>query len=159
MKDNSTETNVSRRKALQVIGVGVIAPSILSACQQQAEDPMAKKEAKKGGPATAKAEKKEAEQKKAEEKTAMAEGGEKEKAGGELNCNDPSYYDAQSAQMRKTLQYVEQSEKEGKYCNNCMQYLEKAKNGKGPDGCGGCKLFTGPVNPKGYCLSYAPKQA
>ena len=154
MKDNSTETNVTRRKALQVLGVGVIAPSILSACQQKTEAPMAKKEEKKGGPATAKAE-----EKKAEEKTAMAEGGDKAKAGGELNCNDPSYYDAQSAQMRKTLQYVEKSEKEGKYCNNCMQYLAKAENGKGPDGCGGCKLFTGPVNPKGYCLSYAPKQA
>jgi hypothetical protein len=152
MKDNSTETNVSRRKALQVIGVGVIAPSVLAACSQKSEAPMAKKEEKKSGPSTTKAE-----PKKAEEKTAMAEGGEG--AGGELNCNNPSDYDAQSAQMRKTLQYVEKSEKEGKNCSNCMQYLEKAESGKGPSGCGGCKLFTGPVNPNGYCLSYAPKQA
>ena len=110
MKDNSTETNVTRRKALQVLSVGVIAPSVLAACQQEAEAPMAKKEEKKGGPSTAKAEPAE----KAEEKTAMAEGGDKAEGGGELNCNDPSDYDAQSAQMRKTLQYVEKTAKEGK---------------------------------------------
>jgi len=153
--NEDVNTNVSRRKALQVLGVGVVVPSVLAACQEQSEAPMAKKEEKKGA-STAKADK-EADMK-AKEPTAAADTDEAA-GGGELNCNDPADYDAQSAQMRKTLQYVEKTEKEGKYCSNCMQYLEKSSNGKGPSGCGGCKLFAGPVNPKGYCLSYAPKQA
>lgn len=174
MKEKTTETNsVTRRKALQVLGVGVIAPSVLSACQQESGKPAAKKKKEgmeKEGSATAKTEaKKEKAEKEAAEKqepkkeeaageemAAKAEGGE----GGELNCNDPKYYDAQSAQMRKTLQYVEKSEKEGKQCDNCMQWITVAEaEHDGPKGCGGCKLFKGPVNPKGYCLSYAPMQS
>lgn len=150
MNEKTTETIVSRRKALQVIGVGVIAPTVLAACQEGGEAPAKKATPeKKSGPATAKAE-----AKPEETKTAMAEG-DKAAAGGEQSCDDSSKIDAQSAQMRKTLQYVEQSKQEGKQCNNCMQWIEAEKEG----GCGGCKLFSGPVNPKGYCLSYAPKQA
>lgn len=120
MNEKKTEPHiVTRRRALQVLGVGVIAPSVLSLYPQR---------------------------------SAWAE---------ELKCNDPSYYDEKSAKMRKTLQYVEKSEKEGKICSTCMQWIppKEAKNEKGPKGCGGCKLFSGPVNPKGYCLSFAPKQS
>lgn len=60
--------------------------------------------------------------------------------------------DAKSKQMRKALQYVEKSKKSGQVCSNCLQW----KKPEGDAKCGGCKLFTGPVNPNGYCLSYAP---
>ena len=39
-----------------------------------------------------------------------------------------------------------------KDCANCVQYVEAA-----PNTCGGCKLVKGPINPKGYCLSWAAK--
>lgn len=60
--------------------------------------------------------------------------------------------DAKSKQMRKTLQYVEKSPKDDKNCLNCVQFIAD-KHGD----CGGCKLFSGPVQPKGYCASWAAK--
>jgi len=155
MNHDSNENSVTRRKALQVLGFGVVAPSVLAACQQESAKAPAEKEAKKKKPAekettaTAGKEKTGAEAGEGEEKMAA-----KAEGGGELNCNDPSDYDAQSAQMRKTLQYVEKSPKEGKKCSNCMQWKPPEKEGE----CGGCKLFAGPVNPNGYCLSYAPQK-
>lgn len=78
---------------------------------------------------------------------------EKEKKDG-LDCSKEGAIDKASKQMRKTLQYVEHSTKEGKVCSKCMQWIapEKGKS------CGGCKLFSGPVNPDGYCLSFAPSK-
>lgn len=55
--------------------------------------------------------------------------------------------------LRQTLQYVEKTEKEGQQCNNCLQYIAPEAGKK----CGGCKLFAGPVQPAGYCLSWAAK--
>ncbi|HJL04147.1 MAG TPA: high-potential iron-sulfur protein [Polyangiaceae bacterium LLY-WYZ-15_(1-7)] len=63
-------------------------------------------------------------------------------------CGAP--VDAQSQQMRTTLQYKEQSTEAGKNCANCAQYVE----GQYGD-CGGCNLFSGPVQPQGHCLSWA----
>jgi len=60
--------------------------------------------------------------------------------------------DAKSKQMRKTLQYVAKSPKPDKNCVNCAQYVAD-KHGE----CGGCNLFSGPVQPKGYCASWAAK--
>jgi hypothetical protein len=73
-------------------------------------------------------------------------GGEEEPSG--PSCSTAP--DQQSQQMRSTLRYVEQSTTEGKTCSNCAQY----KEGEYGD-CGGCNLFTGPVRPGGYCLSWA----
>lgn len=79
--------------------------------------------------------------------TAWAE--EKKKA---LDCSTEGKIDTGSKQMRMALQYAEVSKKKGQECDGCIQWItpEKGKN------CGGCKLFSGPVNPKGYCLSFAP---
>lgn len=65
-------------------------------------------------------------------------------------CNDP--IDAASQQLRTSLQYKDVSDQPGKRCDNCAQYVEGA-HGQ----CGGCNLFTGPVQPGGYCISWAPK--
>jgi hypothetical protein len=54
--------------------------------------------------------------------------------------------------MRTALQYKAASDQEGKNCANCAQF----KPGEYGD-CGGCNLFTGPVNNNGHCLSWAEK--
>lgn len=68
---------------------------------------------------------------------------------GGTGCETP--LDAKSKQMRKTLQYKEKAADASKACEKCAQY-EKGKFGD----CGGCKLFAGPVQPAGGCLSFAP---
>lgn len=60
--------------------------------------------------------------------------------------------DGKSKQMRKALQYVDKSKKAGQVCSGCIQWVAPEKGAT----CGGCKLFSGPVNPNGYCLSFAP---
>jgi hypothetical protein len=62
--------------------------------------------------------------------------------------------DDTSKGLRRTLQYKDKSDTPDKKCSSCAQY----DAGKFGD-CGGCKLFTGPVNPNGACLSFAPKGA
>lgn len=83
------------------------------------------------------------------EKTPTKTDSKRTKSGG-TGCD--ATVDAQSKQMRKSLQYVEKSPKPDSKCNNCTQY-EADKFGE----CGGCKLFSGPVQPEGYCLSWAAK--
>jgi len=86
---------------------------------------------------------------------ACSKGGGESEGGGAAaageGCNAP--IDAQSKQMRQSLQYVDVSQKEGQKCSTCAQYIPE-KYGD----CGGCKLFGGPVQPGGNCLSYAPKE-
>jgi hypothetical protein len=73
-------------------------------------------------------------------------------AAGELNCKDKAPIDEASKGLRRALQYKEKSAEAGKNCLGCAQY-----NVGTYGDCGGCKLFTGAVNPGGHCLSYAPK--
>lgn len=68
-------------------------------------------------------------------------------------CSKEGKIDKGSAQMRKALQYVDETKKKGQMCSGCLQW--KAPEAKDKH-CGGCKLFTGPVSPNGYCLSFAP---
>jgi len=51
--------------------------------------------------------------------------------------------------LRKSLQYVEVSAKEGQNCKNCKLYVEKE--------CGGCTVIKGPIAEKGWCVSWAAK--
>lgn len=71
------------------------------------------------------------------------------------NCTDLSGLSDQEKkrrkQMVKSLQYVEDSPNEKKYCSNCQLYVESDYG----EGCGGCTLFPGPVNADGYCNSWA----
>ncbi|MEQ9500427.1 MAG: high-potential iron-sulfur protein [Deltaproteobacteria bacterium] len=123
---------MTRRHALRVIGagVGVGASAVLVACKSEAEKPATTKKA--AAPKKAAPPKKSA------------------------SCNSVGPIDDKSKNMRKTLQYVEKSTKPGKNCANCAQWL----GDKFPDSkCGGCKLFSGGVNPEGNCLSHAPMKA
>lgn len=125
---NENEERHSRRRALQVIGLSVGAAStLLVACKSESKAPAAGKPA--GKPAAAKP----------------------KPAGGD-RCASVAPIDAQSAQMRKALQYVSESKTAGKRCDNCVQW--EADKFKGE--CGGCKLFTGAVTPEGHCISWGP---
>lgn len=75
--------------------------------------------------------------------------GDKKAAGADAKSCDATF-DAKSKQMRKTLQYKDKAGDAAKACEKCAQY-EKGKFGD----CGGCKLFAGPVQPAGTCLSFA----
>lgn len=133
--DNSNESRgLTRRSALRVLGagVGVGASVVLAACKSEADNAATTKKAA-------------APQKAAPPKSAAAQ-----------SCDSLEAIDEKSKNMRKTLQYVEKSTKEGKSCSNCAQW----EAGKYPNSkCGGCKLFSGPVDPAGNCLSYAPMKA
>ena len=72
--------------------------------------------------------------------------------GGANDCS--STVDDASKAQRKTLQYKKVATVPEKRCSVCAQYTEKTFGD-----CGGCKLFTGPVQPEGGCLSFAPKVA
>lgn len=81
-------------------------------------------------------------------------GGDEEESsggGGGEGCDAP--IDAQSQQLRTTLQYVDESPQSDKFCRNCAQYVADQHGA-----CGGCNVFTGPVQPGGYCLSWAAIQ-
>jgi hypothetical protein len=122
--------NVSRRALLNIVGQGVLAGGALAVlgCSGDSKPKTPAPEA----PAPA-----------APAKSAAAKADD--------GCS--AELDAQSKQMRQTLQYVDKTPKEGQVCSDCAQWNDAAE-GKV---CGGCKLFTGPVHPDGYCLSYAPK--
>jgi hypothetical protein len=78
----------------------------------------------------------------------------------DLDCTDVSQLsDAQMKQreqMVNSLQYVEQTEQEGKYCANCQLYQQPEDEETTGSDCGGCQLFPGGVHPNGYCTSWAP---
>lgn len=78
------------------------------------------------------------------------EGGDKPKTSAANACGGATL-DEQSKNFRKTLQYKEKSDNPEKHCSICAQY----QPGKYAD-CAGCKLFSGPVNANGVCLSFAP---
>jgi hypothetical protein len=73
---------------------------------------------------------------------------------GALNCKTQVAFDENAATMRRALQYKEQSAEPLNKCVDCVQF-EAGKYGA----CGACKLFAGAVNPGGSCLSFAPRQA
>ena len=129
------DEKIGRRHSLKVVGFGFLGAAglvNLAACSKEE----AKKPASPAPAAPAPA------AKEAPAEPAAAAGGE--------GCD--ATIDAQSAQMRTALQYKEASDQEGKNCANCAQF----KPGAHGD-CGGCNLFTGPVQNNGYCLSWAAK--
>jgi len=83
--------------------------------------------------------------------TALAACGGGEEA---LNCNDTSGLTEGQRSTRTSLGYVEASPHGAtKNCANCNFYTAAAANQ-----CGSCTLIQGPINPSGYCNSWAEKQ-
>lgn len=73
----------------------------------------------------------------------------------ELDCKDTEGLDKAAMQLRTTLQYQDHSPHgDAKTCSKC-QFYKSAPNNE----CGGCTLVQGPINPGGYCNSWAPKES
>ncbi|MFO0675307.1 MAG: high-potential iron-sulfur protein [Polyangiaceae bacterium] len=72
----------------------------------------------------------------------------------ELRCDDTIGMNPDDANARKLLVYVDKSPEPAKSCANCALYKPGA-----PDACGGCAALKGPINPAGYCKSWAAKPA
>lgn len=68
-------------------------------------------------------------------------------------CSDLTGVDATDVQKRKSLGYTDKSPLPDSQCDNCKLWVP-AREGKE---CGGCLLFTGPVNPAGHCTYWAPQ--
>ncbi|MGF1508087.1 MAG: high-potential iron-sulfur protein [Myxococcota bacterium] len=137
--------SVTRRRTLQVLGTGVLVPAALAACTESkapSSAPPKKAEPAKKQPAAAAS------------KPAAAAAASKPAGTATAKKGCDAEIDATSQNLRKTLQYVEKSKIEGKMCSNCAQWIKP----EGDNHCGGCKLFTGPVYPAGYCLSWAKAQ-
>jgi hypothetical protein len=82
------------------------------------------------------------------------DGGDGESGGGEsgsggVTC-DTSGLTQEEKKQRQRFQYVAQTEKPNERCNNCQFWKPDQVEGE----CGGCQLFPGPVNPKGWCNSW-----
>jgi hypothetical protein len=61
-------------------------------------------------------------------------------------CADPT------DSLRSSLHYTEQYSDTTKTCSACGFF-----DADGDKGCGTCKIFSGPANPKGHCDSWAAK--
>lgn len=70
----------------------------------------------------------------------------------ELSCTDTAGLSAQELQTRSSLGYVDVTPDPAKPCETCQFYVAAA-----PDKCGGCSVVKGPIHPRGYCKSWAPK--
>jgi len=81
---------------------------------------------------------------------ANCKGGE---GGGTAACNDLTGVPDAAKATRTALKYVDTSVTEGKSCEKCQQFTAPA----GGAACGTCKLFAGPVSPKGYCTGFVVK--
>ncbi|MDH3200144.1 MAG: high-potential iron-sulfur protein [Myxococcales bacterium] len=73
----------------------------------------------------------------------------------ELHCKDTSGLSTAAEQLRTALEYQDRSPHgEAKSCANCQFYRATSKNE-----CGACTLVQGPINPAGYCNSWAPRES
>jgi hypothetical protein len=142
-RDEQATPDVSRRRFLQRVSalglVGLGSGALLSACGG-GED---------GGTSTDDA----------ASDDAAASGTADEATAGDATmsevCTDVSDLSATQQQQRETmvqsLNYVTESEIEGKMCSNCSFYQAAQYD---TEQCGGCTLFPGPVNAQGYCSSW-----
>lgn len=71
------------------------------------------------------------------------------------DCGDYSKLTANDLNARKQLGYEEKSPVAEQECRNCNLWLPP-KEGQT---CGGCTLFKGPIEPKGTCTYWAPRQS
>ncbi len=66
-------------------------------------------------------------------------------------CSDLSGLTAEERETRVSFEYIPKSENPKEVCDNCAFWI-KPEAGKS---CGGCELFKGPVEAKGYCMGWA----
>lgn len=69
------------------------------------------------------------------------------------NCDDFSKLTDADWEVRERLGYETVSPSAETECNTCNLWLPPRPN----ETCGGCTLFTGPIEPKGTCTYWAPR--
>ena len=67
-------------------------------------------------------------------------------------CTDVSGLTDAEAQLRTSLQYVDETPDPEKPCDGCALFVAPESG----DGCGTCTLIKGPIAAAGYCSSWAP---
>jgi len=72
--------------------------------------------------------------------------------GGRLDCSDTSGLSPEDAKMRASQNYLDTSPDPSKACDGCAQWTPPQG-----EGCGGCKVLKGSVNPKGTCALFVAK--
>lgn len=62
---------------------------------------------------------------------------------------------AKNENLRKSMKYVDKTEKPEQRCDNCVQWIA----GPDPKGPGACKIFVGDneIAPAGWCTAWAKK--
>jgi High potential iron-sulfur protein. len=70
------------------------------------------------------------------------------------NCGDYSKLTEADFKARKQLGYQEKSPTDDTQCQECNLWLPPKEN----QTCGGCTLFSGPIEPEGTCTYWAPRQ-
>lgn len=71
------------------------------------------------------------------------------------NCDDFSKLTEADYEVRKRLGYEKVSPSEETQCRYCNLWLPP----RATETCGGCTLFTGPIEPAGTCTYWAPRQS
>lgn len=75
--------------------------------------------------------------------------------GGGLSCTDTAGLSATELQTRTMFNYVDATPNAAQPCTACALWVPAATEG----GCGGCTLVKGPINPNGWCTSFAARPA
>jgi len=74
---------------------------------------------------------------------------------GSASCIDPNLLTTSDASLRASLNFTNQSpigpEKD---CLGCTFFHAVSQD---PRDCGRCEIIQGPVNPRGYCVSWSPR--
>ena len=76
--------------------------------------------------------------------------------GRRLVCDDTRGLNTATKRLRATLEYQDVSPVgDTRNCANCQFFRAAPKE----DQCGACLLFLGPINPSGFCNSWAPLES
>ena len=62
---------------------------------------------------------------------------------------------AEDIKKRQSLGYVDETSIREKKCKTCQLFIPASDSRP----CAGCSLFSGPVEPNGYCFYWAPQNA
>ncbi len=73
-----------------------------------------------------------------------------EEASGTLDCSSTSGLGPAGVASRESQGYVERTPNPGEDCAGCRFYTPGAEGA-----CGGCQVVQGPINPGGYCRTWA----
>jgi hypothetical protein len=75
--------------------------------------------------------------------------------GGSGDCMDVSALSPADKSMRDTVKYVDATTIPDQTCGNCQLFIAP----KSGETCGTCQVVKGPINTKGYCVTWAKKLA